>query len=180
MYFTYVHIIFIILILLLFAAVGFLVIRRLDSAKNILIAIISFFFASIGTCVLVCLVLDDSLKTAKITGEQYTRVLVSESLQFSGIITNTGNFDIMGCKLKVRLGNKVTKAANLRPEFFEQRGGFWENFFKRNKQFEISVVKQDFTIGQDLAAKSARPFSVFIRFPTTFADPKVTYTLSCW
>ena len=180
MYFTYFHLIFIFLMLVVFALLTFLVIRKLDSLKNVLIAVFSFFVGYIVISVLGCLVLDDSLKTAKITGEQYTRVLVSESLQFSGIITNTGNFDIMGCKLKVRLGNKVTKAANLRPEFFEQRGGFWENFFKRNKQFEVSVVKQDFTIGQDLAAKSARPFSVFIRFPTTFADPKVTYTLSCW
>ena len=180
MYFTYFHLIFIFLMLVVFALLTFLVIRKLDSLKNVLIAVFSFFVGYIVISVLGCLVLDDSLKKAKITGEQYTKVLVSESLQFSGIITNVSDFDIMSCTLKVRLGNRVTKAANLRPEYFEQKGTFWENFFKRNKQFEVSVVKQDFTIGENLRAKSARPFSVFIRYPTTFSDPKVTYSLSCW
>lgn len=179
MYFTYVHIIFIVLLVAIFSATGFLIVIKQKNTKNIALIISGLIVSCLGLCVLSCLLLDEYLKVAKISNVKYTRVLMNESMQISAIITNVGNFDISSCTLSVRLANRPAKLDNIKAEYFEQKGGFWENFFRKRKTFEVSAVKEEFTIGENLVAKSARPFSVFVRYPTTFTEPKITYNLSC-
>lgn len=179
MYFTYFHIIFIILMAIFFGLIGFLVLRKPKPPKTIITIVVSLFVSFIACSALACVTLDEYTKVAKITNLEYKRVLINESMQFSGVISNVGGFDILYCSLNVRLTNSPSRLQALSPDLFKQEGGFWKNFFKKQKQPIISTVKEDFEIAQNLKANSARPFSVFVRYPTTFVDPKVNYTISC-
>lgn len=179
MYFTYFHIIFIILIAIFFCLIAFLVLRKPKPLKSVVVIVSSLFVSFLACSALACITLDEYTKVAKITNLQYKRVLVNESMQFSGIVSNVGGFDISYCKLNVRLTNSPSRLQALTPDLFQQQGGFWENFFKKQKKPIISTVNEDFEIAQDLKANSARPFSVYIRYPTTFVEPKVNYTIIC-
>lgn len=179
MSFNYVHFIFIFLILLVFGALTFLLITKVKEKTTLYLGVFGLVVTAALSIVVSCFLIDEYTKVAKINNIKYTRILTSESLNFTGILHNDGNFDIGYCTLNVKLTMRAMRRDELPADLFEQKGGFWDNFFKSRKQAQISSVSQDFTIGENLVAKSARPFSVYVRYPTRFGEPKVNYTLTC-
>lgn len=180
MYFTYIHIIFIVLLFIFFALLGFLFLRNATEIKKVIITVSMLFVGFLGSSAIACLIIDDYTKVARISEVQYNRVILNESLNFTGIITNVGGFDITSCTINVRITNSPSKLAALSPDLFVQKDwSFWDIFKIKKKEFKISTINQDFTIGERLLAHSARPFSLYVRYPTTFVDPKVNYTLTC-
>lgn len=179
MYFTYIHIIVIVILLVIFGFFAYLVYQKQNEIKGLIYGLGGLLCGFALSSVIACVIIDDYTKKAKISNVRYTKVRMNESMQLSGTITNVGGFDITSCTLNVRLINSISKASLLKPELFEQKGGFWENFFKRKKQTQISTIEQDFTIAPNLLANTGRQFSITVRYPTTFNDPKINYKLSC-
>lgn len=180
MYFTYIHIIFIILLFIIFCLFGFLLLRGTVRLKKLIITISLLFAGFLASSTIISLIIDDYTKVAKISEVKYQRVLLKESLNFTGIISNVGGFDITSCNINIRITNSPSTLQALTPDLFKQPDRSFLDFFKiKKKEFKISTINENFTIGDRLKAKSARPFSLYIRYPTTFKDPKVNYTLTC-
>lgn len=178
MYFTYIHIIFIILLFIIFCLFGFLLLRGAAQLKKLIITIITLFAGFLASSAIASFIIDDYTKIAKISEVKYQHVLLKESINFTGIISNVGGFDITSCNINIRITNSPSAA--LTPDLFIQPDRSFLDFFKiQKKEFKISTINENFTIGQSLKAKSARPFSLYVRYPTTFKDPKVNYTLTC-
>ena len=180
MYFTYIHIIFIILLFIIFCLFGFLLLRGTVRLKKLIITISLLFAGFFASSTIISIIIDDYTKVAKISEVKYQRVLLKESLNFTGIISNVGGFDITSCNINIRITNSPSTLQALTPDLFKQPDRSFLDFFKiKKKEFKISTINENFTIGERLKAKSARPFSLYIRYPTTFKDPKVNYTLTC-
>ena len=180
MYFTYIHIIFIILLFIIFCLFGFLLLRGTVRLKKLIITISLLFAGFLASSTIISIIIDDYTKVAKISEVKYQRVLLKESLNFTGIISNVGGFDITSCNINIRITNSPSTLQALTPDLFKQEDRSFLDFFKiQKKEFKISTINENFTIGERLKAKSARPFSLYVRYPTTFKDPKVNYTLTC-
>ncbi|MCI7446952.1 MULTISPECIES: DUF2393 family protein [Campylobacter] len=180
MYFTYIHIIFIILLFIIFCLFGFLLLRGTVRLKKLIITISLLFAGFLASSTIISFIIDDYTKVAKISEVKYQRVLLKESLNFTGIISNVGGFDITSCNINIRITNSPSTLQALTPDLFKQPDRSFLDFFKiKKKEFKISTINENFTIGERLKAKSARPFSLYVRYPTTFKDPKVNYTLTC-
>ena len=180
MYFTYIHIIFIILLFIIFCLFGFLLLRGTVRLKKLIIIVSLLFAGFLASSTIISIIIDDYTKVAKISEVKYQRVLLKESLNFTGIISNVGGFDITSCNINIRITNSPSTLQALTPDLFKQPDRSFLDFFKiKKKEFKISTINENFTIGERLKAKSARPFSLYIRYPTTFKDPKVNYTLTC-
>lgn len=180
MYFTYIHIIFIILLFIIFCLFGFLLLRGTVRLKKLIITISLLFAGFLASSTIISIIIDDYTKVAKISEVKYQRVLLKESLNFTGIISNVGGFDITSCNINIRITNSPSTLQALTPDLFKQPDRSFLDFFKiKKKEFKISTINENFTIGEKLKAKSARPFSLYVRYPTTFKDPKVNYTLTC-
>lgn len=180
MYFTYIHIIFIILLFIIFCLFGFLLLRNTVRLKKLIITISLLFAGFLASSTIISIIIDDYTKVAKISEVKYQRVLLKESLNFTGIISNVGGFDITSCNINIRITNSPSTLQALTPDLFKQPDRSFLDFFKiKKKEFKISTINENFTIGERLKAKSARPFSLYVRYPTTFKDPKVNYTLTC-
>ena len=180
MYFTYIHIIFIILLFIIFCLFGFLLLRGTVRLKKLIITISLLFAGFLASSTIISFIIDDYTKIAKISEVKYQRVLLKESLNFTGIISNVGGFDITSCNINIRITNSPSTLQALTPDLFKQPDRSFLDFFKiKKKEFKISTINENFTIGERLKAKSARPFSLYVRYPTTFKDPKVNYTLTC-
>ena len=180
MYFTYIHIIFIILLFIIFCLFGFLLLRGTVRLKKLIIIVSLLFAGFLASSTIISIIIDDYTKVAKISEVKYQRVLLKESLNFTGIISNVGGFDITSCNINIRITNSPSTLQALTPDLFKQPDRSFLDFFKiKKKEFKISTINENFTIGERLKAKSARPFSLYVRYPTTFKDPKVNYTLSC-
>ena len=180
MYFTYIHIIFIILLFIIFCLFGFLLLRGTVRLKKLIITISLLFAGFLASSTIISIIIDDYTIVAKISEVKYQRVLLKESLNFTGIISNVGGFDITSCNINIRITNSPSTLQALTPDLFKQPDRSFLDFFKiKKKEFKISTINENFTIGERLKAKSARPFSLYIRYPTTFKDPKVNYTLTC-
>lgn len=178
MYFTYIHIIFIVLLFIIFWLFGFLLLRGTTRLKKLIITISLLFAGFLASSAIISFIIDDYTKIAKISEVKYQHVLLKESINFTGIISNVGGFDITSCNINIRITNSPSAA--LTPDLFIQQDRSFLDFFKiKKKEFKISTINENFTIGERLKAKSARPFSLYIRYPTTFKDPKVNYTLTC-
>ena len=180
MYFTYIHIIFIILLFIIFCLFGFLLLRGTVRLKKLIITISLLFAGFLASSTIISIIIDDYTKVAKISEVKYQRVLLKESLNFTGIISNVGGFDSTSCNINIRITNSPSTLQALTPDLFKQPDRSFLDFFKiKKKEFKISTINENFTIGERLKAKSARPFSLYVRYPTTFKDPKVNYTLTC-
>ena len=180
MYFTYIHIIFIILLFIIFCLFGFLLLRGTVRLKKLIITISLLFAGFLASSTIISFIIDDYTKVAKISEVKYQRVLLKESLNFTGIISNVGGFDITSCNINIRITNSPSTLQALTPNLFKQPDRSFLDFFKiKKKEFKISTINENFTIGERLKAKSARPFSLYVRYPTTLKDPKVNYTLTC-
>lgn len=177
-YFTIIHIIFLFLLLLIFGGLSFLALRKQQNIKSIIITAFSLFTLYIIIAILACFFIDEYTKKATVTNIKHTRILMNESMQISGIITNIGKFDISSCTLNVRIINSPSKLEGLTPDLFVPKSS-WDTFLMKRRKFQVSTVEESFTIGKGLKAGLARPFSVSVRYSPKFVSPSISHSLSC-
>lgn len=176
-YFTILHWIAIGIILTLFGLVSFLIVRN-DSEKNPLPTILTaaLFFALIAIVSLY--VLDKYTKIARLENVSQKKVLINESFSISGQIRNVGNFTIGECTLEVKISNGSLEASSDGPLFVPKSA--LDNLFKRdNSNMNTIDTTKTFVIAENLKKAEMRNFTVFMRYPPSYAKPYTRYELFC-
>lgn len=174
-YFTIVHIITL-LILLVFFVLLFLVALR-ETRKKVFWAMIFANFLVVSTlAVFSMLVLDKYTKKARIENFSQRRVLRNETIVFTGKIRNIGKFTIGKCKLEIRLvNNPITSKKLGSSDVFKPTTGL--DF--ATKQGKASTVKKIFVIAKGLKSKELKNFSVSMPYPAYFAKASAHHYLRC-
>lgn len=174
-YFTIVHVITL-LILFVFFVLLFMVSLR-ETRKKIFWAMIFANFLVVTTlAVFSMLVLDKYTKKARIENLNQKRVLMNETIVFSGQIRNIGRFKIGKCNLEVKLvNNPITSKKLGSSDVFKPTAGF--EFMKKNSK--SSTVKKVFTIAKGLKPKELKNFSVSMPYPPYFSKASAHHYLRC-
>lgn len=176
-YFTILHWITLIILLVLF--VLFCVIALKQTNKKILISMLfSNFLVITMIAILSMFVLDKYTKIAQLENVTQKRILMTETLTISGKIRNIGNFDIGKCKLEVKLVNNAMSGGDVSGSKIFSPSGL--SFFSpKKKNDRPSTIINEFTITKNFKKGELRNFSVALRYPPYFQKPFMNYKLYC-
>ena len=178
-YFTYIHIVALAGVFVLFLAMLFMLLRKQNTIRGAMTAIGASIVGLALLSAFFMLVIDEYTKKAKVYNIRQTRVLMNESLAISGTIQNTGGFKLTGCTITFKLVNSPAALKDVDPDIFKPKG-FWESLWtKRKAKGEIGSIEQEFKIAQGLEPGRAAPFTVYMRYPAKFQSPTLHWTLSC-
>ena len=174
-YFTFLHWIALAVIGLLFILFLVLIVQNSDE-KSPLPAILTNFFAMTILTAFVFYALDKYTKVATLEHMLVKKILINESFSISGQIRNTGSFTISTCSLEVKLSNESIESGGV--PIFQPKSAF-DNLFKWEKDTNTIETTKTFVIAEDLYKDEMRNFSVYMRYPPSYAKPKVRYELLC-
>lgn len=177
-YFTILHWIAVIVILLLFALIIVLTIRNHDGKSSLISPILATTFIMGIVLVFVIYGLDKYTKIARLENVVQKKMLINESFSISGQIRNTGNFIIGQCTLEVKVSNNSIEKTGTDSAIFVPKSAF-DNLFNWNENsFNVDTTKE-FVIAENLYPGEIRNFTVFMRYPASFAKPYTRYELFC-
>ncbi len=175
-YFTFLHWIALAVIVLLCIVFLILIIQNADE-KFPLPAILTNFLSMFILTAFVFYALDKYTKVATLEHVTIKKILINESFSISGQIRNTGNFTVSTCSLEVKLSNDSIENGGGVP-LFRPKSAF-DNLFKWEKDTNTIETTKTFVIAEDLYKGEMRNFSVYMRYPPSFAKPTVRYKLFC-
>lgn len=122
-------------------------------------------------------ILDKYTKQARVENLTQKRILMTESITFSGQVRNTGSFAIGKCKFEVKLVNNPLTAGKLTgSQVFRPTSGLK---YGPDEGADASTVVQDFVIATNLRPGELRNFSVSMRYPPHFQRTTPFTTLTC-
>ncbi|KIM09267.1 MAG: hypothetical protein KU28_01125 [Sulfurovum sp. PC08-66] len=163
----------------LYVLVTMVMLRKLRGqflAVGILIWTLSIFaIASIGM-----ISLDKQTKKVTIDDLENKRNLRSETLVFTGYVSNVGDFTVGEVTLSIKLINKGSAAGTVKGTDFYQTNNFWEMMFsaKGDKKAKPNTITIERVIATNLKPEERRAFSVDFAFPTYFSDVAFRTTVS--
>ena len=166
---------------LAFFALLFLVLSLLSlkekNKKTMLGMIFSSFLVTALGGVIALFVIDKYTKQAKILSYTHKRNLANETIMFVGRIQNTGNYKIGYCSVEVKLSNNAMKMGRPKEAFFKPSTSLGPLFGK--KKSKSPVVKEEFTVVKNLAAKKVKNFRIYMKYPPYMKAPGLKLTLNC-
>lgn len=178
-YFTILHWISLLVVLLLFVLFFVLTLRYQDKKSslwpyvltNVLITSLFILFSFYS--------IDKQFKVAKLINLVEKKVLLSESIVLSGQIVNSGKFSISKCTLELRVLNDSLGGvgSNAAGATFVPKS-ILDGLFKSEDIFAPKTVKE-FILAEDFHPNEMRNFTVSIRYPPSFSRPYIRYDLSC-
>jgi len=122
-------------------------------------------------------VLDKYTKKAQVENLTQKRILMTESITFSGQVRNTGSFAIGKCKFEVKLvNNPLTSGKLAGSQVFRPTSGLQ---YGPDDGEKASTVVENFVIATDLKPGELRNFSVSMRYPPHFQQTTPFTTLNC-
>ncbi|ANE35348.1 putative DUF2393 domain protein [Campylobacter iguaniorum] len=176
-YFTIFHIIALVVIVILF--ILFLIISLKEKKTSVVVSMVFLNVFVMGCLsIFMMLIIDQYTKKAKVLDLSHERILINETIVFSGKVQNIGGFDITSCTLEIKLVNAPMEKGKLDGSIFKQERGFFD-VFKSSKPVERSTVEMEFKIAQDLKAGETRPFSVYMPYPASFRAPSFYHKIYC-
>ena len=175
-YFTFLHWIALAIIIVLCIVFLVLIVQNSDE-KFPLPAVLTNFFAMIVLTAFIFYALDKYTKVASLEHMLIKKILINESFSISGQIRNIGDFTISTCSLEVKLSNDSIESGAGVP-IFQPKSAF-DNLFKWERDTNAIETTRTFVIAQDLYKGEMRNFSVYMRYPPSYAKPKVRYELLC-
>ena len=176
-YFTLLHWFVILIIILIFSLVLVLTIRNNDGKSSLLAPILANVFIMSIFAVFAIYGLDKYTKVARLENITQKKVLINESFSISGQIRNIGNFQIGQCILEVKISNELSENTGSGSIVFEPKSAF-DNLFSRESTSTVETTKE-FVIAENLHKDEMRNFTVFMRYPPSFAKPYLRYELFC-
>ncbi len=179
-YFTILHWITIIFLLILFVLFSIIALKQTN--KKILVSMLfSNFLVITLIAILSMFVLDKYTKIAKLENVTQKRILMNETLSLTGRIRNVGKFDIGKCKLEVKLVSNAMSGGNVQgSQIFSPSGLSFFNIFGSNERDNRpTTVISEFVIAKNFKKGELRNFSVSIRYPPYFKKPFMNYKLYC-
>lgn len=176
-YFTLLHWIAIIVIVMLFSLFLFLTIQNQDGKSSLLPPILTNILVMSILAVFSIYVLDKYTKIARLENIVQKKILVNESFAISGQIRNIGNFQIGKCVLEVKISNNSIERTGTDSAIFVPKSAF-DGLFNRDKENVVETTKE-FVIAENLHKGEMRNFTVFMRYPPSFSKPYTRYELFC-
>jgi len=176
MYMTLLHWGAIVVFSLLFMILSLLSLKE-KNKKTMFSMIFSSFLVTVLGTVISIFVIDKYTKKAKILSYTQKRNLANETIMFQGKIQNIGNFKIGYCTIEVKLSNNAMKMGRPKEAFFKPSTSLGPLFSA--KESKSSVVKEEFKVVKNLAAKKVKDFRIYMKYPPYMKAPGLKLTLNC-
>jgi len=176
MYMTLLHWMAVVVFVLLFIILSLLSLR--EKKKNVMFSMIfsSFLITALGGIISI-FVIDKYTKKAKILSYTQKRNLANETIMFTGKIQNIGNFKIGYCEIEVKLSNNAMKMGKPKEAFFKPSTNLGPLF--SDKKMQANVVKKEFVVAKNLAAKKVKDFRIYMKYPPYMSAPGLKLSLNC-
>jgi hypothetical protein len=175
-YFTILHWITLLILLVLFVFFSVLALKQTN--KKILISMLfSNFIVIVMIAILSMFVLDKYTKKARLESVTQKRILITETFALIGKIRNVGNFDIGKCKLEVKLVNNAISGGDVSGSQIFSPSGL--SFFSSKKEARPSTVIKEYVIAKNFKKGELKNFSVSMRYPPYFQKTSLRYKLYC-
>ena len=176
-YFTILHWLVLAIVSLFFILITILVLRN-QQEKSPVSTLIVMFVLMVMVFVISIFGLDEYTKVARLENVSHQKVLINESLVYSGQIRNIGGFTIGKCKLEVEIfSDRVGEAGST--ALFTPKSIFGDFFTNTKENDENAPVSKTFVIAENLKKGELRNFSVSMRFPTGLKKPTIRHELTC-
>ncbi|AHJ11519.1 DUF2393 family protein [Sulfurospirillum multivorans] len=177
-YFTILHWFAMIVIFLLFILAIVLTIRSHDGKSSLYPPIFTAFFIATVFAAFAIYGLDKYTKIARLENIVQKKVLINESFSISGQIRNIGHFKIGACVLEVKISNESFERAGTEGISFVPKSAF-DNLFNWGEESHSVETTKEFVIAENLYKGEMRNFTVFMRYPPSYAKPYTRYELFC-
>ncbi|MBP1681813.1 MAG: hypothetical protein H6Q35_2152 [Proteobacteria bacterium] len=177
-YFTILHWFAIIVIVLIFALIVALTIRNHDGKSSLFPPILATLFIMIVFATFAIYGLDKYTKVARLENIVQKKVLINESFSISGQIRNIGNFKIGQCILEVKIANDSLEKIGTDSAIFVPKSAL-DNIFNWGEKSATIETTKEFVIAENLYTGEMRNFTIFMRYPPSYAKPYTRYELYC-
>jgi hypothetical protein len=175
-YFTILHVLALLFLFLLFVLLVVLTCKE-KRPKIFWSMIFSNVLVTSMLMIFSMLVLDKYTKSAVVENLTQKRVLLTESITFSGQIRNVGRFTIGKCFFEVKLVNNPISAGGLTgAQVFQPTRGF---SFGSKPDEKASTVVETFVIATHLRPEELRNFTVSMAYPSHFQRTTTFQKLHC-
>ncbi len=169
---TYIHYIFLAIILLLFVIFSYLAIKR--TTYFISLSLVNIFVFS-AMAFFSIFVVDTYTKKAIVKDLDQQRILRNETISFTGTVHNIGKFTIGKCYYEIKLVNNIDSQKLNGTEVFSPRAGLTNEKGKGRP----GVASKEFVIAENLRPNEERRFSVWMPYPPYFKGTRSYQKLTC-
>ncbi|WP_041956096.1 DUF2393 family protein [Sulfurospirillum arsenophilum] len=177
-YFTVLHWFAMIVIVLLFALIVTLTVRSNDGKASLVPPILATFFILSLFAIFAIYALDKYTKVARLENVVQKKVLINESFSITGQIRNIGQFKIGQCVLEVKIANDSLEKIGADSAIFVPKSAL-DNLFNWGEGTKSIETIKEFVIAENLHTGEMRNFTVFMRYPPSYAKPYTRYELFC-
>ncbi len=163
---------YIVLALIFFASAGGIVAALRQPNKKLAYSMVfSIVLVGIFLSIFSVIVIDKYTKKVELSKLHNKRLLSTEEISYSGIVSNVGKFPIGKVVFEIKLVNKGYVTGNVKAGSFYKPSGF-SDFFSNG--FGISskpqTITKEFTVARNLKAGQAKEFRVYFRYPPYFSN----------
>jgi glutaredoxin-related protein len=174
MHFTVIHWIMVVVFVLIFILLA--VLSQKEQNKKTRLTLVGFsFIISVVGAVVSLLILDKYTKKAKIVNYTTQRNYNKESVTIRGSIKNTGRFRIGYCTMDIKIVNKVVHKKGTK--FMYKTSSVGDMF--KSRGYKKNFLKTSVRAIEDLKPRLSKKFSVSIKIPSSFQNPKYFLHLVC-
>ena len=170
--FNYWHIIFIIVVLMIFSAGVYVVLkqerRKLVFPMIVSVAMISVLIAGFGI-----VTIDKYTKKAKLYKLDSKRMLSIEKIIYTGIVKNEGNHEIGEVTFEIKLVNKGHATGKVKGTDYYRASGFFDFFSGGGadllyKEHKPNNIIKKFVVAKNLKPGESKSFRVYFDYPPYF------------
>ncbi len=177
-YFTILHWFAVIVIGLLTILIIVLSVRNHDGKSSLLSPILATLFIMTIFAIFAIYGIDKYTKIARLENVVQKKVLINESFSISGQIRNIGNFKIGQCVLEVKIANDSLEKIGADSTIFVPKSAL-DNLFNWGEKSPTVETTKEFVIAENLHTGEMRNFTIFMRYPSSYAKPYTRYELFC-
>ena len=166
--FNYVHYLALAVVALIFV-LGIISALTQKDKKMVFGMLVSTVVVSVFLAVFSVLVVDKYTKEVKLYRLKNKRLLSIEKIVYTGIVKNTGNFEIGKVTFEIKLVNKGHATGNVKGGNFYKSSGFLDFFSGGyNLNFKPQSITKEFVVAKNLKPGEAKSFRVYFDYPGYF------------
>lgn len=167
-HFTIWHYAVVLIALLLFIVLTIYSLRQ-SNRKTAFSMIFSSFLVMTLVSVFMIMALDKYTKKVELTKLDNRRMLMSEKIVYTGIVTNVGNYTIGEVTIEFKLVNRGHVTGNLKGGSYFKSSGFFDFFSGANKRdYKVQTIKENIVVATDLEPGKSKYFNVSFSYPPHF------------
>lgn len=158
-------------IIFIFFIFGVIASVKQKNKKMVYSMLFSVTLVTVFLAVFSIFVVDKYTKSVKLYDLKNKRILSIESIVYSGMVKNTGNFPIGKVTFEIKLVNKGHASGNVKGGNFYKPSGFMD-FFSNGMGISSKpqTVTKKFIVAKDLQPGEIVPFTVEFGYPPYFSS----------